>query len=261
MPLNKPRPWVIAHRGAPKEAPENTLKGFALAIHQGANLLEIDVHLSADRQLVVIHDDRVDRTTNSTGRVNQLSLKELSALDAGCWMGPAHCGEKIPTLNQVLDLSAARVGVVIELKQGSNQYAGIERLLVQTIETSQRLDDVIVISGNSAAIQAINKLNPAIMTLDFGHPPIASSTWRNAKPLPMHGKRYLFAKPNAVDPQHIQRLHELGFCVLSSLVKEKTSQSVVEKLLTARVDGIFTDCVLKLKHMLKRLNEIGQTPS
>ncbi len=252
MPLNCTRPWIIGHRGVPDEAPENTLKSFALAISQGTDLLEMDLHLSADKQLVVIHDDSVDRTTNGTGRVDQLSLKELLALDAGCWMGPMHCGERLPTLSNVLDLSANIVGLVVELKHGSGRYPNIEHLLVHALETSKRLDDVIVISRNRAAIKTINTINPDVMTLDFGHLPIASSKWVNCKPLSRNGKHFLFAKATEIDVERIKHLHDLGFRVLSSLIKEEISHQVLRKFLAASIDGIFIDQVLKLKQALKR---------
>ena len=194
MPLSCTRPWIIGHRGVPDEAPENTLKSFALAISQGTDLLEMDLHLSADKQLVVIHDDSVDRTTNGTGRVDQLSLKELLALDAGCWMGADALWRKTPTLSNVLDLSANRVGLVVELKHGSGRYPNIEHLLVHALETSKRLDDVIVVSRNRAAIKTINTINPDVMTLDFGHLPIASSKWVNCKPLSRNGKHFYSPK-------------------------------------------------------------------
>lgn len=250
MPLPDRRPWIIAHRGVPEQAPENTLKSFALAISQGADLLEIDIHLSADKQLVVIHDVTVDRSTNGHGRVDQLTLKELRTLDAGAWMGPAHRGEKIPRLKEVFDMTADRAGLVIELKHGSDRYAGIERLLVQAIETERRLNDVIVISSDSRAIKAINALNPDIMTLDFGNRPLASPYWLTRKPLQYRGKRFLFTNAAEVEAEIIGRLHDLGFQVLTSVVKEQLSCEALERLRAACIDGIFTERVLKLKRAL-----------
>ena len=131
MPLNQNHPWIIGHRGVPLEAPENTLSGFELAIRQGADLIEVDLHLSADKQLVIIHDDTVDRTTDGTGPVGGLSLNQLRALDAGSWLSSSFRRERIPTLSEALDLSAGRAGLVVELKHGSDRYPGIERLLAR----------------------------------------------------------------------------------------------------------------------------------
>ncbi|MCI4060259.1 glycerophosphodiester phosphodiesterase, partial [Bacillus cereus] len=83
-------------------APENTFAAFDLAAEKNADMIELDVQLTKDRQIVVIHDDRVDRTTNGSGFVKDFTLEELQKLDAGSWYGPAFQGERIPTLEAVL---------------------------------------------------------------------------------------------------------------------------------------------------------------
>ena len=252
MPLSNSRPWIIGHRGVPGQAPENTLSGFELAISQGADLIEIDLHLSADGQLVVIHDDTVDRTTDGTGRVGDLSFDELRVLDAGSWMSRKYYGERIPTFSEVLDLSANRVGIVVELKHGSDQYPDIERLLVRAIESAKRLADVIVISRKRAAIASINTRKPEIMTLDFGHHPLASSEWMNCQPLARQRVRFLFVQPSEVDAERVARMHYLGYRVLASVIRDELTPQVLERLLVSAVDGIFTDHVQQLKQALQR---------
>ena len=101
--------WVIGHRGAAGLAPENTLAGFEHAVRLGVDAVELDVHLSADEHLVVIHDERVDRTTNGTGEVAATAFDVLRTLDAGA-------GQRVPTLDEVLEAVPARVAVNIELK-------------------------------------------------------------------------------------------------------------------------------------------------
>lgn len=86
--------YTIAHRGASGYAPENTFAAFDLAAELKSDMIELDVQLTKDRHIVVIHDDRVDRTTNGTGYVKDYTLKELQTLDAGSWFGPAFQGEK-----------------------------------------------------------------------------------------------------------------------------------------------------------------------
>lgn len=252
MPLSPKRPWIIGHRGAPRAAPENTLSSFELAIQQGADLVELDLHLSADKQLVVIHDDTVDRTSDGTGPVGDLSFKELRALDAGSWMHPKFCGEKIPTLAEALELSAGRAGLVVELKGGSDRNPGMERLLARAIETEDRLEDVIVISRNSAAIQRVNRINPDVMTLDFGHPPIASPEWFDSKPLSRAGKRFVIAGAGEIHREGIKHVRSLGYGVLYSFIYEKWSQQAFEEIRASSVDGIFTDHVPDWKRALRR---------
>ena len=103
------KPKIYAHRGASASAPENTIAAFKLAVDQNADGIELDVTLSKDGQIVVIHDDTVDRTTNSVGEVGDLSLAEIQALDAGQ-------GEHIPTLEEVFESLDRQIIINIELK-------------------------------------------------------------------------------------------------------------------------------------------------
>src|SRR5262247_3042575 len=102
QPMLLPDFLIIAHRGASSYAPENTIAAFDLALQMGAHHLELDVHLTCDDHLVVIHDDAVDRTTNGTGPVASQTLAVLQMLDAGAWFGEAFAGARIPTLADVL---------------------------------------------------------------------------------------------------------------------------------------------------------------
>src|SRR5574340_1848713 len=97
------RPLIYAHRGSSIHAPENTLAAFGKALEQGADGIELDAKLSADGEVVVIHDQTVKRTTSGQGRVNQLTLEQLRRLEAGWRMGPAFAGERIPSLEEVLE--------------------------------------------------------------------------------------------------------------------------------------------------------------
>jgi glycerophosphoryl diester phosphodiesterase len=111
-----PHPLVIAHRGASHHAPENTLSAFSAAIHQGAHAIELDAKLSADGQVVVIHDATVNRTTDGKGRVANLQLTALRELDAGSFFSEEYRGEKIPTLIEVFEMVAGkRMLVNVEL--------------------------------------------------------------------------------------------------------------------------------------------------
>ena len=107
---------VIAHRGASSYAPENTIAAFDLALQMGARHLELDVHLTRDAYLVIIHDDTVNRTTNGTGPVADQTLAALQTLDAGAWFGEAFVGARIPTLAEVLTRYQGRAHLHIELK-------------------------------------------------------------------------------------------------------------------------------------------------
>jgi glycerophosphoryl diester phosphodiesterase len=111
-----PRPTVIAHRGDKTYAPENTLAAFALAAEKGADAIEFDVQLTADEQVIVLHDPDLDRTTNGTGRVSKVPLAALRNLDAGAWFSEKFVGERIPTLEQVFETVGKRLYMNVELK-------------------------------------------------------------------------------------------------------------------------------------------------
>ena len=96
-------PLVIAHRGGSVVAPENTLEAFRRAIDSGADAIELDVRLTKDGHLAVIHDRRVDRTTSGTGVIGRLTLAEIKELDAGSWFGPDFKSARVPTLDEVVD--------------------------------------------------------------------------------------------------------------------------------------------------------------
>lgn len=120
---------VIAHRGASAYAPENTLAAFRTAIDRGADWFELDCTLTSDGEVIVIHDDDVDRTTNGRGQVALQTLAELQALDAGTWFDPRFAGEKLPALGEALDLAKGRIGVYIEIKNAADDTALMQRIL------------------------------------------------------------------------------------------------------------------------------------
>ena len=110
------QPLIMAHRGFQSRYPENTIAAFSAAVEAGAQYLELDVSLTKDRQVVVLHDDTVDRTTNGNGPVHGYLLKELRRLDAGSWFHARFARERIPTLSEVLDRFAGRICLNIEIK-------------------------------------------------------------------------------------------------------------------------------------------------
>lgn len=120
---------VIAHRGASAYTPENTIAAFDLALDMKADWFELDCYLTKDEAVIVIHDDSVDRTTNGTGKVRDMTLEELKALDAGSWSQALYAGEPLPTLEESLDFARDRIGVYIEIKSSDNDGALIQAML------------------------------------------------------------------------------------------------------------------------------------
>jgi glycerophosphoryl diester phosphodiesterase len=157
--LRTPRPLVIAHRGASAEAPENTIAAFELALGQGADGIEFDVHLSKDDRPVVIHDFTLERTTGGSGPVRQHTVRELKRLDAGGWHGPQFRGQRIQTLQEVFERFRDRTRFWVELKGGSDLYPGIEERVVSMIEVYEVLERALVQSFDEGALHQVRRLN------------------------------------------------------------------------------------------------------
>lgn len=153
------RPLLIAHRGASADAPENTIAAFELALEQGADGLELDVHLSADGHPVVIHDFTLERTTDGAGPVSALSVRELKRLDAGGWRDRHFQGQRVQTLQEVLERFRDRARFWLELKGGPTLYPGLEERVVSTVEIYDVVDRVLVQSFDPAAIGEVRTLN------------------------------------------------------------------------------------------------------
>jgi glycerophosphoryl diester phosphodiesterase len=147
------RPLIGGHRGNPAEHPENTLASFRSAIESGVDMIECDVHLSSDGQAVVIHDHTLGRTTNGSGLVREKTLAELRSLDAGR-------GEKVPTLDEVVELARDRVGLCIEIKQIPIPYPGLEEQLVSLLRERGTLAQTCVVSFHHLAVRTLKELEP-----------------------------------------------------------------------------------------------------
>ena len=162
MPGVDAHPLVIGHRGASADAPENTIAAFELALEQGADGIELDVHLSADEQPVVIHDFTLERTTDGAGPVGGHRVRELKRLDAGGWLARRFRGQRVQTLQEVLERFRDRARFWIELKGGSAVYPGIEERVVSMVEIYDVVDRVLVQSFDHATIARVRVLNREI---------------------------------------------------------------------------------------------------
>ncbi|MGD0672750.1 MAG: glycerophosphodiester phosphodiesterase family protein [Candidatus Binatus sp.] len=145
----------IAHRGASGSFPENTVSAFRAAIDAGADMCELDVQLSRDGAVVVIHDDTVERTTDGKGEVAELTLAELKRLDAGAkFKGGPFKGAQIPTLEEVFAVTGGKCGLNIELKAG-----GLEHQVAQIMQARNALGDSIVSSFNWEYLKKLQQLH------------------------------------------------------------------------------------------------------
>lgn len=181
--LSSSRPLIIGHRGASADAPENSLAAFALAKEQGADGVELDVQLSRDDRIVIIHDTTVDRTTNGSGKVSELTLKELQALDAGQ-------GQTIPTLDELLEMLGPSILYNIELKPFAVDADSLATAVADRILAHNLANQVLVSSFNPMMVRrARQHLTPETMVAHI---------WYKKQ----FKYKYLLAKAEAHHPKH-----------------------------------------------------------
>lgn len=158
---------ILGHRGAKGIAPENTLASFQVALDVGVDMIELDVHLSKDGELVVIHDPDLARTTGGSGLICDLSLKELKALDAAAkFNGTVTYGtQRIPTLQEVYDLVQRQTRINIEIKttEDGSRYPGIERNVVEFVWQNEAIAYTIISSFDFPTLQEVQRLEPDLV--------------------------------------------------------------------------------------------------
>lgn len=155
---------IVGHRGAAGHAPENTMASYLLGLSMKSDMLEIDVHLSKDGEIVVIHDPTLERTTNGQGNVCDYTVDELRQLDAGSCYSEKFAGQQIPTLKEVLDLCRGRAGILLEIK-GSTKgaYPGLEQQLAdQLVAANMHTPEanVIIQCFDPEVIQRFHQIMP-----------------------------------------------------------------------------------------------------
>ncbi|MDQ0198350.1 glycerophosphodiester phosphodiesterase [Neobacillus ginsengisoli] len=237
---NRQTPLKIGHRGAAGYCPENTFASFNKALEMGVDYLEIDVQMTRDGELVVIHDSTVNRTTDGKGKVKDFTLQEIQALDAGSWFNPTFSGERIPSFKEFLENFAGKTGIVIELKKPS-LYPGIEEKVAKELKKrTQRLTEehkIIVQSFDRKSLKRFHNLMPSI--------PIGvliKNTGRGISNKELnsfsHYASYVNPKITMVNPRLIRRLHRNGFKTIIWTVKNKQEMKALQQL---HLDGIVSD--------------------
>ncbi len=239
---------VTAHRGFSGAAPENTLLAFRKALEIGADMLELDVRLSRDREIVVIHDETVDRTTNGKGKVFDYSLKDLRRLDAGSSFSPHYAQETIPTLREVLELARGRVPINIEIKNPNESGYPIFDLTDRTLEEVRKtgvLSQVIYSSFNPQALERIREREPKVWVALLYH-----QEWNSLRDV-TGGKDYkvLNMRQLYLTQSKITQIHKAGMKVNVYTVN---SEEELERFVHWGVDGIITNHPDKLIKILTK---------
>lgn len=235
---------VIAHRGASGHAPENTLAAFRKAVALGATFIETDLQLSRDARFVAIHDATVNRTTNGQGAVHDLTLAELRQLDAGSWFGSEFSGERIPTLEEILQFSKKNdVVFYLELKPGGSW--GGEHALIGALRESGEIARAVVISFDASVVLNVRKIEPTVMTglLYDGQleDPLAKAV--------EVGARQLVARGDLVTPALLSEARKKDLQVICWTVNHPAHMRM---LMAAGVAGIMSDYPDRLVAAVKK---------
>jgi len=239
---------VIAHRGYSGAAPENTLAAFRKAMEAGSDMMELDVRFSKDAQMVVIHDDTLDRTTNGRGKVSDYTLKELKQLDAGSWFAPQISSEQIPTLKEVLELAKGKIPVNIEIKDDSpGQYkiTDLADRALQEVKKAGMAGGVIFSSFYPSSLQRIKERDPRMWVALLYH-----RDWQSLGEV-TGGRAFSVVnlRHSFLTREKIRRIHQEGMKVNTYTVN---SEEEMEKFIGWGIDGIITNHPDKLIQILKK---------
>ena len=244
-------PLRIAHRGAsgPGLAPENTLAACEKALQVGVDMLEIDVRATRDGQIVVLHDAALDRTTNGTGLVADLLGEEVRQFDAGRWFSADFAGERVPLLEDVLDLARNQAVVLIEIKAD-----GIAERVLQVIEAANATERVVVQAFNPQTVRRLNLLAPTLPTaLLVGQLPTTPSRVRArrlVRQVLQVGANALAMWYAALTPPFLEEMRQRGIAVWAWTVDEDIA---MRDLATMGVQGIITNRPDQLNQVLDEL--------
>ncbi|WP_166969488.1 glycerophosphodiester phosphodiesterase [Brevibacterium atlanticum] len=252
-------PLVIAHRGASEDWPENTIPAFMAGIDQGADMIETDVHMSADGELIIMHDTTVDRTTDARtlypGRTDRsiaaMNAAQIATLDAGRWKGEQFAGIGVPRLAEVLTLvHDTRTGLLLEVKH-PERYPGIAEAIVESLravpnylERALAAGMLVVQSANWAFISEFHGLAPEIPVGILGRP-CPDELQDFADWVDQINPEF-----RAADEDFVTAVHELG---MSSLVWTVDDLGEMERAIDVGADGIITNTPDRLVEIVEAL--------
>lgn len=230
------KPLLIGHRGYPARYPENTLASFKGAMDAGCDMIELDVTLTRDRKVVVIHDDTLDRTTTGKGLVRGHSFEEIEMLDAGSWFDPRFAAERMPELSEVLKLTAGRCLLNIEIKASAFEpdfpADAIEHQAVQLVKTTGAMDRVIISSFDQRILQRIAAMDaPPALALISDH-----AADRNVLERLLAEKAFSWhPRFTVLTRDQVDMLHAAGLKIFPWTINTREE---AQKLLALGVDGL-----------------------
>jgi len=235
---------IIAHRGASAITPENTIVSFLEAVKAGSDIIEFDAHLSRDNEVIIIHDNTVNRTTDGLGKIRDLTLPEIKKLDAGSWFSAEFEGERIPTLDELLQKDFNGVKLNIELKGALKEYEQFPEIVIKKIRKYDAVNRVVITSFNTDFLKRVMVLDAEI---PFGI--ISNFKIRN------HWEISLKKNASQINPlwyfvnkTFVKKAHKYDVRVYPWTINRKY---IVLWLLKMGIDGMITDHPEKLIKILE----------
>ena len=228
--------WLrIGHRGAAGTRPELTRPSFERAIELGVDMIELDVQLTSDGHLVVLHDRDLGRTVAGQGPVRERSLAEIRALDAGAWFGRSYVGVRVPSLEDVLEQTRGRAELNVEIKSPEPDWTATAQVLANVLQRHDRMQPTIVSSFEMGALRAVRQAAPQAAIGVLWQDTSIDALWAVAEELgavSVH-PHWMLAGAELVAAAHVR-----GLRVLVWTVNEPDD---IARLAAAGVDGIISD--------------------
>ena len=225
----------IAHRGSSGSYPENTRLAFEKAIEAGADMIEMDCRLSKDGHVVVIHDDRLDRTARAKGFVKGKTIKQLKKLDVGAWLKKSFKGERIQTLEEILEIVSGKVEINLEIKPVLRGPLGIELKVLFIVSHFDYLERAIFSSFDYQSLRRLRELAPDVRIGVLYGAGIKDNPFQAAREMNAYS---LHIQREFATPHFLEEARELG---LKSFVWTVNEVKEMEKFLSLGVDGIISD--------------------
>lgn len=240
--------YIVGHRGFSAIAPENTMASFTRAIEAGANMIEMDVMMSVDGGVFVFHDYKLGRTTNGSGVLRRASKSYIRGLDAGSWFSKSYAGERVPYLEEVIELARTKAYINIEIKH--KWLEGLHELVdkaVRLVEKYQMMDSCIFSSFN---LEALRYLHAKYPEAKFG-PLYRHNLNPTSRSFPLkYNAQAVMLNHHFLNSKSIERLHNHG---LKVLVYTVNNPNRIEKLIKMGVDGIISDNPELVKKIANRI--------
>lgn len=243
---------IIAHRGADDRAPEETMPAFRLAVNEKADYIELDLRETKDNKLILMHDPTLDRTTNGKGDVTRYSLKQIKKLDAGIWFGKKYKGQRILTLEELINQYGSKTNYFIETRRVGNELK-MEEPLIRILNKNGLIKKkkVMIESFSARSLEKIHKLDRSV-------PLVQLTLFKNKKDFTdqkiREWRKYAVGiglDAKLADKKLIQKMHQNHLKVYVFFFDSKKEKAEQKRVIEDGADGVFTNHLTYTKALLK----------